>query len=58
MGRERKGPGVVKLISCSTQLQTKFILFINVKWQKNFGNITFISVINTTYAKLIYLSVL
>ena len=36
-------PEVIKLFSCSTQLSTKFILFINVKMPT-----TFISMINTT----------
>ena len=40
---EKPGPEVIKLFSCSTQLSTKFILFINVKMLT-----TCISMINKT----------
>ena len=40
-------PKVIKLISCSTQLSTKFILHINVKMPTIVGILTFISRINT-----------
>ena len=39
------GPAVIKLLPCSTQLSTKFILLINVKMQ-------FISMMNTTSERL------
>ena len=42
------GPEVIKLFSCSTQLNTKFILLINVKMPTIVGILTFISMINTT----------
>ena len=42
------GPVVKKLFPCSTQLSTKFILLINVKMPTTVGNLTFISMINTT----------
>ena len=44
--------GVIKLISCSTQLSTKLILLINVKMPTIVGILTFISMINTTSEKL------
>ena len=45
----RPGPEVIKLFPCSTQLSTKFILFINVKMPTAVGILTFISMINTSY---------
>ena len=39
----RTGPEVKKLISCSTQLSTKFFLLINVKMPTIVGILTFIS---------------
>ena len=48
----RSGPEVIKLFSCSTQLSTKFILFINVKMPTIVGILTFISMINTTSERL------
>ena len=41
-----------KLFSYSTQLNTKFILLINVKMPTLVGILTFISTINTTYERL------
>ena len=41
------GPEVIELFSYSTQLSTKFILFINVKMPTTVGILTFISMINT-----------
>ena len=38
-------PEVIKLFSCSTQLNTKFILLINVKMPTIVGILTFISMI-------------
>ena len=38
----------IKLFSCSTQLSTKLLLFINVKMPTIFGILTFISMINKT----------
>ena len=46
------GPDVIKLLSCSTQLSTKFILLINVKMPTIVGIFTFISMINTTSERL------
>ena len=46
------GPEVVKLISHSTQLSTKFILLINVKMPTIVGILTFLSMINTTSERL------
>ena len=46
------GTEVIKLFSCSTQLNTKFILLINAKMPINVGLLTFISVINTTSERL------
>ena len=43
---------VIKLFSSSSQLSTKFILFINVKMQTIVGILTFISMINTIYERL------
>ena len=48
----RSGPNVIKLIPCSTQLSTKFILLINVKMPTIVGILTFISRINTTSERL------
>ena len=45
------GPEVTKLLSCSIQLSTKFILLINAK-MPIVGILTFISVINTTSERL------
>ena len=42
----------LKLISCSTELSTKFILLINVKMATIVGIVTFISMINTTSERL------
>ena len=53
MGRGYKGPEVIKLFSCSTQLSTKFILLINVKMPTNCWHLTFISMINTASERLI-----
>ena len=43
----KSGQKVIKLLSCSTQLSTKFILLINVKMPTYVGILTFISRINT-----------
>ena len=43
---------VMKLFSCSTQLNTKFILLINVKMPTIVGILTFMSRINTTSERL------
>ena len=45
-------PRVIKLFPCSTQDSTKFILLINVKMPTIVGILTFISMINATYARL------
>ena len=45
-------PEVIKLFSYSTQLSTKFILFINVKMPTIVGILTFISRINTISKRL------
>ena len=50
-------PEVIKLCSYSTQLSTKFIQLINVKMPTIVGILTFISMINTTSERLLYLSV-
>ena len=42
------GLEVIKLLSCSTQLSTKLIIFINVKMPTIVGILTFISMINKT----------
>ena len=47
------GPKVIKLLSCSTQLSTKFILPINVEMPTIVGILTFISMINATSERLI-----
>ena len=46
------GPEVIKLFSYSTQLNTKFILLINVKMPTILGILVFISMINTTSERL------
>ena len=46
------GLKVIKLFSCSTQLNTKFILLINVKMPTIVGILTFISRINTTSKRI------
>ena len=46
------GPEVIKLLSCSAQLSTKFILLINVKMSTTVGILTFISMTNTTSERL------
>ena len=46
------GPEVIKKMSCSTQLSTKFILLINVKMPTIVGILTFISMVNTTSERL------
>ena len=43
---EKPGPEVTKLFACSSQLNTKFILLINVKMLTFVGILTFISMIN------------
>ena len=48
----RPAPEVIKLFLCSIQLNTKFILLINVKMQTIGGILTFISMINTTSERL------
>ena len=45
-------PRTIKLFPCSTQLNTKFIILINVKMPTIFGILTFISMINTTFESL------
>ena len=49
----QSGPEVIKLISWSTQLSTKFIMLINVKMPTIVGILTFISMINTTSERLV-----
>ena len=44
----RPGPKVIKLFPCSTRLNTKFILLINVIMPPIVGILTFISMINTS----------
>ena len=44
--RDSSGPEAIKLLSCSTQLCTKFILHINVRMPTIVGILTFISMIN------------
>ena len=46
------GPKVIKLFSYSTQLNTKFILLINVKMPTIVGILIFISMINTSSERL------
>ena len=48
----RPGPKVIKLFPCSTQMSMKFILLINVKMSTIVGVLIFISMINTTSARL------
>ena len=48
----RQGPEVIKLLSCSIQLSTKFILLINVKMPTIVGILTFISMIDTAFERL------
>ena len=50
----RPGLEVINLLSCSTQLSTKFILLMNVKMPTIIivGIFTFISMINTTSERL------
>ena len=45
-------PKVIKLLSCSTQLSTKYILLTNVKTPTIFGILTFTSMIDTTSSRL------
>ena len=45
--RQTSGPEVIKLFSCSTQLNVNFIILINVKMPTIVGILTFISMINT-----------
>ena len=45
-------PENIKLFPCSSQLSTKFILFINVKMPTTVGILTSISMINTTSERL------
>ena len=40
---EKAGPEVIKLFSCSTQLNMKFFLLINVKMPTIVGILTFMS---------------
>ena len=46
------GLEVIKLFSCSTQLNMEFILLINVKMPTIVGILTFISMINATSERL------
>ena len=46
------GPEVIQLFPCSTQLNTKYILLINVKMPTFVGIFTFISMVNTTSERL------
>ena len=46
------GPEVIKLVPCSVQLSTKFILLINVKMPTIVDILTFISMINTISERL------
>ena len=46
------GLGVIKLFPCSTQLNKKFILLINVKMPANVGILTLISMIIITSERL------
>ena len=46
------GPEVIKLLSCSTQLNIKFIMLINVKMPTNIGILIFVSMINKTSESL------
>ena len=49
---DEPGPEVIKKISYSTQLSTKFILLMNVIMPTIVGILTFISMINTTSERL------
>ena len=49
---ERSGPEVIKLFSCSTQLNMLIILLINVKMPTIVGILSLISMINTTSERL------
>ena len=42
------GPKVIKHLSCSTQLSTKFIMLISIKMPTIVGILTFISMISTS----------
>ena len=59
LGPVARIPGfeVIKLFSCSTQLRTKFILFINVKEPTIDGILTSICMINTTSESFIEINV-
>ena len=46
------GPEVIKLFPYSTLLSTKFILLVKFKIHSFVGILTFISMINTTFARL------
>ena len=46
------GPEVIKLLSCSIELNTEFILLISVKRARIVGTSTFISMINTISERL------
>ena len=48
----KPGPKVIKLFSCSTQLNTKFIQLTYVKMPTIVDILTFISMINTTSERL------
>ena len=48
LGRDKPVIKVIKLLSFSTQLSTKFILIINVKMSPIVGTLTFISRINAS----------
>ena len=45
-------PEVIKLVTCSTQLSTNFILLKNVKMPTVVGILTFISMVNTASERL------
>ena len=49
---QQSGLEVIKLLPCSIQLSTKFILLINVKMPTIVGILTFIRMINTTSERL------
>ena len=44
--RLKSGPGVIIILSCSTQLSLKFILLANVKMPISIGILTFMSRMN------------
>ena len=50
-----KRPKVIKKSSCFTQPSMKFILLINIKMPTTVGILTFISRINTTERKKIFI---